>query len=454
MQTFVQKQSSNKMADASSPKKEILNELAINMDGHIQPVMSPHFNVDFGKINIFPSINPQIQRDMANSKEAKNRREQEDYTKLLSSAASESSIPLEPLVQNKLKQHLNYDFSKVQIHQGSDSIRAAEYLGAKAYTLGNAIHLGKEFSNLNQADRLKLLSHEAIHTVQQGGISVKPHSKLTVSTPEDAAETEAVQVANLISLQDVPSTSSQSLNLRNRMRNERSNHTIANKVSPHVQRDLKGKHTVTDGTFDINLKTESHPGAKNGMSGTIKFKASDKAPDSKNIRLLQIARDEDLTTGKEYVWTGGEANRNKVMTTDDKTKGITGGFFVDLLHANRTPRTSKADAPVSPYYIDDYGTGGGNQDGSKAGKTINEASLWDFPGSSGNRRFSLETAAKGADTGYIYATLTWGFTISDAAKGKVDHEYAAPHLIQSATFDAAVKNFNEFYKNPGSSTAP
>jgi hypothetical protein len=140
------------------------------------------------------------------------------------------------------------------------------------------------------------------------------------------------------------------------------------------------------------------------------------------------------------------------MTT--ASKGIDPGYFVDVSYAGITPRTKKTDSPVSPYYRDYWPNPKSSQDGSKKGKIVKEASLWDYPGSSGNRRFSFETAAKSVDSGYVYATLTWGLTISDASKGKVEKEYADVHFMSSATFDAAVKSFNEFFKNPGSSTEP
>ncbi len=410
----------------------------------------PH---DFARIMIHAHSSPKIQRDLVGSHNDNTEEKPADKTQLLAKAAAESASPLDPLVQAQLSRQVGHDFSKVRVHHGPASAQAADYLGARAYTLGNSIHMGTEGLNLGKVAQTKLLAHEAIHTVQQGAVSVTPHSGIAVSSPSDAAEIEAQQIAASIEQVKTPPPSG-SLALRDRLRRDNGKQTVSRRVQPQLQRDLKGKHTVKDGTFDLNLKTESHPGAKNGMSGTIKFTASGTSPDSKNIRILQIAKLVDSSTGKDYVWTGGEANRNKAMTTADKSTGVEGGFFVDVLHAGRTPRTSKANPSVSPYYIDDYGTGGGNQDGSKAGKTIKEASIWDYPGWSSNSRFSFETAAKAADTGYVYATLSWGFTISDAAKGKVTAEHASASLVPSSTFGAAVKAFDEFYKNPGSSKAP
>lgn len=370
---------------------------------------------------------------------------------LLRHAASQQAQPLEPTLQHGLEHYLGHDLSQVRVHEGSATARAADHLGARAYTLGNSIYLGSEVSSLGQRERTRLLAHEAVHTVQQGGDTVAPHAGLAVSSPHDAAEQEAEQIAATF---DASRTTpgSRSLALRDWLRANSGRPGIARLVVPQVQRDLTGKHAVQGGEFNLNLKTESHAGAKNGMSGTIKFMASDKAPDSNNIRLLQVARLEDLTTGKDYAWTGGEANRNKVMTT--ASPGVDPGYFVDALYAGISPRTKKADASISPYYRDYAPNVTQSQDGSKKGKTVQEASLWDYPGWSRNSRFSFETVAKGADTGHVYGTVMWGFTISDAAKGKVEQERAVGRNVTLLTTDKAIEKFNEFFKNPGSATAP
>lgn len=370
----------------------------------------------------------------------------------LRSASSETSQPLDNNVSTPLSQRFGYDFSRVKVHSGPASATAAESISARAYTLGNRIHLGNNAHNLDQQKRHHLLAHEAVHTMQQGGQDVSPSASLNISSPNDSAEREAEQIAESFSEQ----TTSPSLGVRDQLRASMNTQKILRSVSPQIQRDLIDKKTVRDGTFDYNLKTESHAGAKNGMSGTIKFKASETAPDASRISLLQVIRNEDLDTGSEYVWPGAEAGRNDVQTTEDTARGIEPGFHVDRDPTGLSPRTKATDAEISPYYIANYGPSKNNKDGRKLGKTITEASLWDYPGSHGNRQFSFETAAKGTGSGrpYTYATLRWGFTISDASKGKVENEHASVHRSPSATFGAAVTEFNEFYKNPGASTAP
>jgi hypothetical protein len=69
-------------------------------------------------------------------------------------------------------------------------------------------------------------------------------------------------------------------------------------------------------------------------------------------------------------------------------------------------------------------------------------------------RFSFETVAQATDTGHIYGSVAWGFTISDASKGEITHEYASGRDVTLATTDEALRRFNEHYRNPGASKAP
>ena len=373
-------------------------------------------------------------------------------------AATDTSRSLDESVRLPLEQSLGHNFSQVRVLSGPASSWAAEHLGARAYTLGSNIYLGQEAHQLSRPQYNRLLAHEAIHTVQQGGRPVAPQAKLEVSRPTDAAEIEADHLAeSIISSAERPA--SRALALRDQLRvTPATPSTVSRVVAPLIQRDLKGTYPARDGTFTLDLRravTREKGVTRTGMSGTIKFKASNETPDSMSIRLLQIARNEDLTTDKEYEWTGEQANRNKLRTAEDKDKGIDPGYLVDIDPAMAKPRSQKRDLPVSPYYRDywpniDLKT----QDGSKIGGVVNEASHWDYPRSYGNRRFSFETAAKASDVGYIYATIRWGFTVVGASLGMVEYEHASVQNGPSATFKAAVNKFHEFYGNPGASTAP
>lgn len=366
---------------------------------------------------------------------------------LLHRAAAEPALPLAEQVRRPLEARLGAGLGAVRVHDGAWSAQAADRIGARAFTFGRDVYLGSEGRALGGAQRDRLLAHEAVHALQQGAAPALGDT-VRVGGAHEPAEAQAHALA------DAAFGSSRSLALRDALRGGAGATSVVKLAAPAIQRDLKGKYPVSEGSFTLNLTTESHPGAKSGMSGTIAFHAADAAPDSPSIRILQVLRLEDLTTGHDYVWTGGDANRNKTMTAADPGRGISPGYHVDVNPAALTPRTAKADADVSPYYRDYWPNAASSQDGSKAGKTVADASLWDYPGWSQNCRFSFETAAKATDTGHIYGSVMWGFTISDAAKGTVSGESAVGRNVTTRQYDEAVNKFNEFYKNKGASTAP
>lgn len=350
---------------------------------------------------------------------------------LLGRAHAEAASPLPAALQQRLQRRLGHDFGHVRIHAGPRSADAAAAMGARAYTLGRDVHLGRAAAGLGPAAREQLLAHEAIHTVQQGSAAVAPRGTLEVGQHGDAAEREARALA----AHGGPAR-------------------IRQAVSPRVQCDLTDEHDLIDGKFKMGLKKEEHAGAKSGLKGTIKFTADSKAPDAASIRLLQIVRVQDLDAGKDWEWTGTEADRNKVKTTEDTKAGVQPGFFVDHSAAAANPRAAKADKAVSAYYRDYWPNATNSQDGSKAGATVTQASLWDFPGANRKVKFTFETVAMGVDKSYPYGAVHWGFTLTDPAKGTVANEFSRATDFPSATVGAAKKAFDVFYKNPGTPDAP
>jgi hypothetical protein len=248
---------------------------------------------------------------------------------------------------------------------------------------------------------------------------------------------------------------SAALALRSALRQTQPTPVLARRSATRLlARDIKGDEKVTEGTFKMNLKTESHAGAKSGLSGTIAFHPSDTAPDSTLIKLFQAVKLVDSATGKDYVWTGADAARTAMQTKADPNRSIGAGWWIDIVTSKVKPRTKLADPAITPYYRDTQPNVGYSQDGSKQGKTITDASLWDYPGSGSNMVFAFETVAKATDTGHVYGSVMWGFAISDAAKGTVSGEYASGRDVTLATTDQALTNLDEYYKNPGSTNAP
>ena len=204
----------------------------------------------------------------------------------------------------------------------------------------------------------------------------------------------------------------------------------------------------------MKMKVNSNPGVKCGLDGTISFTPAPATPDTKTIKLLQAGREVDLDTGKDVVWTDDFAARMDMETVADPKKGIDPGWAIDINVREAHKRTSRDNPDVSPYYRDYWPNPDDSQNGSKKGKTIVDASLSDYPGSTGHDKFSFETVAVSVDTGTVYGSVQWGFTISDPAKGTVDQEWSKGLTAPSANAQQALKNFNEYYRNKGTKKAP
>jgi hypothetical protein len=111
---------------------------------------------------------------------------------------------LDKKVQKQVAPHVDADLSKVRVHTGAESDRAAKQLGARAFTDGDNIHFaGGEFApGTREGDRLLL--HELAHVAQGPApqIQRKEDPKAGggepagVSQPEDTDEKKADAVAD------------------------------------------------------------------------------------------------------------------------------------------------------------------------------------------------------------------------------------------------------------------
>jgi hypothetical protein len=372
---------------------------------------------------------------------------------LLQRASTESGQPLEESLRNSIEQHLGVPLDNVRIHTGAASEAAAASIDARAYTIGSDIHLGAEARQLSDSERQQLLAHEVVHTLQQGR-SVPLEGTMPVSQPSDRAEQEAAQIASAIA-ETGESMNSPAIGLRDAMRS-----TSLMSVAPSIQRDIKGSKKLGYGKFEVNFKKIEGKAAGDRAveKGSVTFTPSKSAPESDSIKFVQIVRTTDTSSGteKDFVWTGGEAPRMKMMTSRDNAKNIAPGFFVDQIAASLAKRTSKADAPVEPYYDVSGPALAGNKVGKRKGKTIAPAVLVDTPGDSAPGKFIFVTSAKASDTGTWYGTVLWGFEIFQDKKGvsKIKGEYSRFREWRGETTDEALRLFNEFYRNPGATTAP
>lgn len=382
--------------------------------------------------------------------------------------------------RSEMERAFGEDFSSVRAHVGASARPGLDALNANAAAQGETI----AFSS-GSPDRATV-AHELTHVVQQrrGGAS-GVQNKGGVSDPSDHAESEADDIAQrVVAGERVTVGGSASLGA--------------------IHRDIKDPHAkVPLGEFAIDMtKIEGSPGSSVGETGTVSFSPNSTAPDTKSLRLTQIVKTVDLGTNKDYVYQGGEKNRNKMQTKDkdesytttstdtlktvalefygdpartteiyDKNKSllksnkpddligagvsltvpksVTGGSFVD--HLAGDPKAKQRAAKTDPNVPQDYVWPGEsnppkNQHGSKAGTTIVPASLQDTPAANFGVSYTFETVARSDDTGTYYGTMHWGFT-ANATPGKVTNE--THHVTEgvSHTFKGALDEFNKFYKN-------
>lgn len=391
----------------------------------------------------------QSEQGQVPSNAVENQPETNQPAELLQRASLGTGAPLEESVRGPMERSLGVNLQQVRVHSGPAAEAAAESIDARAYTVGSDIFLGPAARQLSGQGKQALLGHEAVHTVQQGSRPVSLQGRMPVSQPSDPAEVEASQIASTVMSGSIAPSPSPALGIRNAMR--------TTSAVPSIQRDIVGNKTFNTGKFEINFKKKEGkvPGDMAVEDGTIKFTPSKTAPESNSIRFVQIVRTTDKSSGteKEFVWTGGEAARNKIMTKRNVAKNIAGGFFVDQIHALQSKRTKKKDPEVLPYYdVTSPGT-----IGKRKGKTIVPATLRDTPGDATTPgRFLFVSSAKASDTGTWYGTVLWGFEIFLDKKGvaKIKGEYQSFREWHGETTDAALKAFDEFYQNPGASTAP
>jgi nucleoid-associated protein YgaU len=129
---------------------------------------------------------------------------------------------------------------------------------------------------------------------------------------------------------------------------------------------------------------------------------------------------------------------------------VGGGYFIDHLAADPKAkvRATKNDPEVPKDYVwPGEEIPGKNQHGSKAGKKIVAASLYDTPQTTTHLQCTFETVARSEDAGIHYGTVHWSFE-ADGVKGVASKETHRVAPGVSDTYRAALDEFTKFYKNP------
>jgi hypothetical protein len=102
--------------------------------------------------------------------------------------------PLETAARALFESRFARDFSHVRVHRDVQAARSAEAVGAAAYTVGNHVVFGNGRYDLASGQGQRLVAHELVHTLQQGG-GAPGAGPLPISKPADPSEQEADRVA-------------------------------------------------------------------------------------------------------------------------------------------------------------------------------------------------------------------------------------------------------------------
>jgi Domain of unknown function (DUF4157) len=368
--------------------------------------------------------------------------------------------PLDPSTRAYFEPRFAYDFSRVRVHTDEPAAKSAQAVQASAYTVGRDIVFGagKYMPETNEGRRL--LAHEIVHTLQQGIVAGSTTARqLEVSQPGDAAEQEAARIAASV-------TSGAEYGVAGPPRRP-----VSIGRSPQsIQRDIVGSQDLPTGKFEVNFKKHEAvvdavdagvdlEGAKAGERGAMTFTPKASAPQSHQIRFLQAARLTETASGELHQFIGPQAPLNEMRSQPGEY--AEGGFFVDVQPTPASRRTRKSDLSMEPFYnqVDQFGQSRvtkGNKTGFNWGGDVSPVILEDHPRSFNPVKYEFISTAKDADTGAWYGSVFWGFEIFiDQRKAKIRNENLRFSEWEGRdTSKAAVKAFDEYYRNPGAASEP
>ncbi len=118
----------------------------------------------------------------------------DDLSSQINSARGSGSA-LDTTVADSMSQHMDYDFSGVNVHTDSSADRLSRSIGAKAFTTGSDIFFKSGEYSPGSSTGQNLLAHELTHVVQQGG-QAPSGGQLTVGPAHDSYESEADSMAS------------------------------------------------------------------------------------------------------------------------------------------------------------------------------------------------------------------------------------------------------------------
>lgn len=107
-----------------------------------------------------------------------------------------SGSPVESRVRRRVEAITGADCRDVRVHLDGDAQAATAAIGARACTVGRNIYFGAGEYRPHTTDGARLIAHELIHTIQQGGAG-RLQAKPRLGAPGDVHEQEADAIAEV-----------------------------------------------------------------------------------------------------------------------------------------------------------------------------------------------------------------------------------------------------------------
>lgn len=111
------------------------------------------------------------------------------------SATLGSGEPLRDPTRTFMETALGTRLDQVRVHTGQQAEIMSQTLGAEAFTYGRNIYFNADRYAPDTARGRKLLTHELVHTIQQGFHDQPISGDVPVSRPEDSSEQQAERVS-------------------------------------------------------------------------------------------------------------------------------------------------------------------------------------------------------------------------------------------------------------------
>ncbi len=106
--------------------------------------------------------------------------------------------PLDSATRAFMEPRFGHDFSHVRVHTDARAAESAKMVDALAYTVGRHVVFGAGRLAPGTNEGRRLVAHELTHVLQQANGLRRQPSDLTVTSPNEAAETEAGRVADAV----------------------------------------------------------------------------------------------------------------------------------------------------------------------------------------------------------------------------------------------------------------